>query len=108
MRGNVHERLEYLRGEIRAERISYGELAELQGLTEFIDPSDTELLEWAGVPEFPEDAPAFGVDHLADGTPVGLWFQPGAIESDGYDRLTVGVEGLRVLREQIDAALTGW
>ena len=49
------ERLDYLRGEIRAERISYGEIAELQSLAEYIDPSDVELLEWAGVPEFPED-----------------------------------------------------
>lgn len=48
---NERERLEYLRGEIRAERISYGEIAELQGLVEFIDPGDVELLEWAGVPE---------------------------------------------------------
>ncbi len=47
----VKLRLEYLRGEIRAERISYGEIAELQGLAEQIDPSDVELLEWAGVPE---------------------------------------------------------
>lgn len=45
------QRLEYLRGEIRAERISYGELAELESLTEHIDPTDVELLEWAGVPE---------------------------------------------------------
>lgn len=45
------QRLEYLRGEIRAERISYGELAELESLTEYIDPSDVELLEWAGVSE---------------------------------------------------------
>ena len=45
------DRLEYLRGEIEAERISYGEIAELQGLAEYIDPSDTVLLEWAGVPE---------------------------------------------------------
>lgn len=48
---NVNERLEYLRGEIRAERISYSELAELQGLAEHIDSGDVELLEWAGVPE---------------------------------------------------------
>ena len=48
-------RLEYLRGQIRAESISYGEIAELQGLAEHIDPSDVELLEWAGVPEFPDD-----------------------------------------------------
>jgi hypothetical protein len=45
------ERLEYLRGEIRAERISLGELAELQSLAAHIDPGDVELLEWAGVPE---------------------------------------------------------
>jgi hypothetical protein len=48
------ERLEYLRGEIEAERISYAGLAELQGLAEHIDPGDTTLLEWAGVPEFPD------------------------------------------------------
>jgi len=52
---HVKERLEYLRGEIKAERISYGEIAELQALSAHIDPSDTLLLEWAGVPE-----------HLAD------------------------------------------
>lgn len=45
------ERLEYLRGELQAERISYGELAELQSLKEFIDLDDVELLEAAGVPE---------------------------------------------------------
>jgi len=50
----IAERLEYLRGELRAERMSYGELAELQGLVEHIDPGDIELLEAAGVPEFPE------------------------------------------------------
>lgn len=46
-------RLEYLRGELRAERISYGELAELQDLIPHIDAGDLELLEAAGVPEFP-------------------------------------------------------
>lgn len=44
-------RLEYLRGELRAERISYGELAELQGLANYIADDDVELLEPAGVPE---------------------------------------------------------
>ena len=48
---STDERLEYLRGELRAERISYSELAELQGLAEHIGPSDVELLEAAGVPE---------------------------------------------------------
>lgn len=55
---DITERLEYLRGEIVAERISYSEISELQGLAEHIDPGDTQLLEWAGVPEFPEEAKA--------------------------------------------------
>jgi hypothetical protein len=53
----ANERLEYLRGELRAERISQGELAELQGLAEHIEPGDVELLEAAGVPEFEEQLP---------------------------------------------------
>jgi hypothetical protein len=53
-REHALERLEYLRGEIEAEQISYSELSELANLTEFIDPSDVVLLQWAGVPEFDE------------------------------------------------------
>lgn len=49
----IKARLEYLRGELRAERISMSELHELQGLAEHIEPGDVELLEAAGVPEFP-------------------------------------------------------
>jgi hypothetical protein len=52
---HIRARLEYLRGEIRAERISWGEIAELQGLVPHIDRSDVELLEWAGVPEHDDD-----------------------------------------------------
>lgn len=47
----VQGRLEELRRELRAERISYGEIAELQSLAKFIDKDDVELLEAAGVPE---------------------------------------------------------
>ncbi len=47
----IQERLEYLRSEIKAERISYGEIAELQSLAGHISPGDVELLEWAGVKE---------------------------------------------------------
>jgi hypothetical protein len=47
----IKARLEYLRGQLRAERISWGELAELQGLASHIEPGDVELLEAAGVPE---------------------------------------------------------
>lgn len=46
------ERLEYLRTQIEGECISMGEIAELQSLIQYIDPSDVQLLEWAGVPEF--------------------------------------------------------
>lgn len=46
------KRLEYLRKQLRKERISYGELSELMCLVEYIEPGDTELLEAAGVPEF--------------------------------------------------------
>ena len=54
---SVKERLEYLRGEIEAERISYGEIAELQGLAEHIEPDDVQLLQWAGVPVEANDWP---------------------------------------------------
>jgi len=48
---DIKKRLEYLRTELRAERISYGELVELQSLAKHIEDSDVELLEAAGVPE---------------------------------------------------------
>lgn len=48
----IKTRLEYLRQELRAERMSYGELAELQSLAQYIDRGDVELLEPAGVPEY--------------------------------------------------------
>ena len=44
-----------LRAAIHAEDISQGELIELQNLAAYIDPFDVELLQWAGVPEFPDD-----------------------------------------------------
>lgn len=47
----IQSRLQYLRQAIEAERISYLEIAELQALAQYIDPTDTLLLEWAGVPE---------------------------------------------------------
>lgn len=43
------KRLEQIRHELRAERISYGELAELQSMAEYIENDDVELLEAAGV-----------------------------------------------------------
>jgi len=55
MTETIQERLEYLRGELRAERLSWGEVHELQTLAEHIDPNDIELLEAAGVPEFDDE-----------------------------------------------------
>lgn len=52
---SVQERLEYLREQINNENISYEEIAELQSLAKYIDPSDVQLLEWAGVDEFGND-----------------------------------------------------
>ena len=49
-----HKELEYIRQELRAERVSYNELLRLQTLSSFISDGDVELLEAAGIPEFEE------------------------------------------------------
>ena len=46
------DRLEELRAELRAERISYGELVELQSLAEYIDADDVELRGAIGLEEY--------------------------------------------------------
>jgi hypothetical protein len=51
MNKQILNRLEYLREQIRQENISYGEIAELQSLAEYIGKDDVELLQWAGVEE---------------------------------------------------------
>jgi hypothetical protein len=50
-RDAIKARLEYLRGQVRAERLSWGEVAELQGLADHVEPGDAELAEWAGIDE---------------------------------------------------------
>jgi len=57
-------RLEYLRKELREERISTSELLELQSLIPYIDSNDVELLEAAGVPEFEEETDLFETPEL--------------------------------------------
>jgi len=47
----IKEKLAYLKNEIELEQISYSELMELENLADYIDPSDTVLCEWAGIPE---------------------------------------------------------
>ena len=53
------ERLEEIREEIQNESVSYGELIELEELTEYIEDGDVELLEAAGVSEFLEEETVF-------------------------------------------------
>jgi hypothetical protein len=48
---DAHARLEYLREQIRAEKISAHELYELCSLADYIQPGDVELAEWAGIDE---------------------------------------------------------
>jgi len=74
---DVTARLEYLRGEIRAERISMSEVIELQSLADQIDPGDVELLQWAGVPECPED------DDVARCTRCGRELDAEGVDEDG-------------------------
>jgi hypothetical protein len=50
-KNQIITRLEYLRGQIRAEKISYAEIEELKSLAKHIDAFDVELLQWADVPE---------------------------------------------------------
>ena len=67
MEKNIKNRLEYLREQIKAENISYGEIAELQGLAKYIEKGDVELLEWAGVKE------KQGTKHSGITTPRSKW-----------------------------------
>jgi len=46
---SIKQRLEELRIEIQNERISIGEIIELQSLIEHIDSGDVELLQWADI-----------------------------------------------------------
>lgn len=48
---SIPKRLEYYRHNIEKECISSYEIADLQSLADYIDPSDVLLLEWARVPE---------------------------------------------------------
>jgi len=50
-KAEINNRLEYIRNEIINESISYGEIAELQGLAKHIGAGDVLLLEWAGIKE---------------------------------------------------------
>lgn len=47
----IKSRLEYLRSLVIDEKISYGEIAELQSLAKYIDKNDPQLRQWAGIEE---------------------------------------------------------
>ena len=49
------KRLKEIRKSLNAENISYGELAELEYLKEYIDEGDFQLREASGIPEFEDD-----------------------------------------------------
>jgi len=51
----IKNKLEAIRKSIQNENVSYGELVELQSLSKYIDPSDVELREAAGIPEFEDE-----------------------------------------------------
>ena len=59
----IKARLEELRRILEDESISYGELAELQGLADYIDDDDVQLLEAAGVEEFSRNKAARPAMH---------------------------------------------
>lgn len=95
----IKKRLEHLRGELRAERISYGELAELQDLATYIEPGDVELLEPAGVPESLEERQfdpfkkwmvESNLKTIAEGVPMET--QVAILRGNGYASIADAVE----------------
>ena len=51
----IKRRLEAIRKSIQNENVSYGELAELQSLSQYIDSNDIELRQAASIPEFEDE-----------------------------------------------------
>lgn len=91
----IQDRLDYLRGEIEAERISWGELAELQALgSQGLIPDDEMLLrQWAGLPESSDDVAPVSLESaiaafLASGYDLDEW-EPG--EDVDFDSLVEDV-----------------
>lgn len=83
----IKSRLEYLRGELNAERISYSELHELQCLGEqgHIPESDVQLREAAGLPEFPEGQEILAMHKHTPEAPPHWNNSEAAAWSQGYE-----------------------
>ena len=86
----INKKLEHFRKEIEAEKISYGEIAELQSLKKYIDKGDTLLLEWAGVKENMKGLKKFK---------VGIWEETGGFtiieaknEKEAEEKAQYGLE----------------
>mgnify|MGYP003288803440 CR=1 FL=1 len=71
-KSQISARLEEIRAAILAENVSYEETIYLQEHAKYIDPSDTILLEWAGVLEHQEDdeAPAVAASEPTNEEPA--------------------------------------
>ena len=94
----INERLEYLRGEIRAERMSYGDIAELQSLWKWIDADDVELLEWAR----PE------VDVWKKGTTIKFRTKSEALERLRIKKHHMEFRNVRIKKIEGDKLNRGW
>lgn len=117
----IKERLEYLRSQIEAERISYAEIAELQDLRDHIDSGDVQLLEWAGVREHPdEEAPPMTFEealevlisaagHWADElvewiAPASEQFEDEESAEGQYDEADEIARAIALIRKELDNA----
>lgn len=63
MKKEISIRLKELKKAIENESISYGEIAELQSLADYIPEDDNVLKEWAGIPEDTGDIDVGDEEH---------------------------------------------
>ena len=67
---DAKKRLEQIRKSLRREDLSYGEIAELEALSDFIEADDIELRQAAGLPEFNEGVYEAKKSDIEKGTKV--------------------------------------
>jgi hypothetical protein len=99
------ERLEEIRTELDNETVSYGELVELEELSEFIEEDDVQLLEAAGVPEFEDDVILPAAPMSVEEVEL-VQEEFGIIETgspdDGYVGSTADTDSLFDLTEEVE------
>lgn len=101
----IQKRLDYLRGEIEAECISYEEIAELQSLAEHIPEDDMLLREWAGIPEHKEYDGEIRLDGGAIVRAMPLNWQESVIISHALDGLKDKDECVRRIIDRLKKRL---